>query len=61
MTRLGMHHLRTEHRSWDEPLPGADLGRRGLRHHARELADHDSPSAITELLIPTRKTQESGR
>lgn len=26
MTRLGMRHLRTEHRSWDEPLPGADQG-----------------------------------
>lgn len=26
MTRLGMHHLRTEHREWDEPLPGADQG-----------------------------------
>ena len=21
-----MRHLRTEHRSWDEPLPGADQG-----------------------------------
>ena len=26
MTRLRMHHLRTEHREWDEPLPGADQG-----------------------------------
>ncbi|MGI8456777.1 MAG: GNAT family N-acetyltransferase [Propionibacteriaceae bacterium] len=26
MTRLGMQHVRTEHRSWDEPLPGADKG-----------------------------------
>lgn len=26
MTRLGMRHLRTEHRAWDEPLPGADQG-----------------------------------
>jgi RimJ/RimL family protein N-acetyltransferase len=26
MTRLGMRHVRTEHRSWDDPLPGADQG-----------------------------------
>ncbi|WP_380167841.1 GNAT family N-acetyltransferase [Jannaschia sp. R86511] len=26
MTKLGMRHVRTEHRSWDEPLPGADQG-----------------------------------
>lgn len=26
MTRLGLSHLRTEHRLWDEPLPGADQG-----------------------------------
>jgi RimJ/RimL family protein N-acetyltransferase len=26
MTRVGMRHLRTEYRSWDEPLPGADQG-----------------------------------
>ena len=26
MTRLGMRHVRTDHRSWDEPLPGAELG-----------------------------------
>lgn len=26
MTKLGMRHLRTDHRSWDEPLPGAEQG-----------------------------------
>lgn len=26
MTTLGMRHLRTEHRSWDHPLPGAEQG-----------------------------------
>lgn len=26
MTKLGMRHLRTEHRTWDEPLAGADQG-----------------------------------
>ena len=26
MARLGMRHLRTEHRSWEESLPGADQG-----------------------------------
>ncbi len=26
MTRLGMRHRRTEYRSWDDPLPGADQG-----------------------------------
>lgn len=26
MAGLGMRHLRTEHRAWDEPLPGADQG-----------------------------------
>jgi len=26
MTRLGMRHVRTDHRSWDHPLPGADQG-----------------------------------
>jgi RimJ/RimL family protein N-acetyltransferase len=26
MARLGMRHLRTDHRQWDEPLPGADQG-----------------------------------
>jgi RimJ/RimL family protein N-acetyltransferase len=26
MARLGMRHVRTDHRSWDEPLPGAEHG-----------------------------------
>ncbi|MGR7024696.1 GNAT family N-acetyltransferase [Geodermatophilus sp. URMC 62] len=26
MARLGMHHLRTDHRSWPDPLPGAEQG-----------------------------------
>lgn len=26
MTKLGMRHLRTDHREWDEPLPGAEEG-----------------------------------
>lgn len=26
MTKLGMRHLRTDHRSWKEPLPGAEQG-----------------------------------
>ena len=26
MTRLGMRHVRTDHRSWDDPLPGAEHG-----------------------------------
>ncbi len=26
MTKLGMRHVRTDHRSWDHPLPGAELG-----------------------------------
>ena len=26
MTKLGMRHLRTEHRAWQDPLPGTDQG-----------------------------------
>lgn len=26
MRRLGMHEVRVEHREWEEPLPGAELG-----------------------------------
>lgn len=26
MARLGMRHVRTDHRVWDDPLPGAELG-----------------------------------
>ena len=26
MIRLGMRHVRTEHREWDDPLPGTDQG-----------------------------------
>ncbi len=26
MTKLGMRHVRTEHREWADPLPGADQG-----------------------------------
>lgn len=26
MEKLGMRHVRTEHRTWDQPLPGADEG-----------------------------------
>lgn len=26
MAKLGMRHLRPEHRSWEEPLPGAEQG-----------------------------------
>ena len=26
MTKLGMRHVRTDHRSWDEPLSGAEQG-----------------------------------
>lgn len=26
MARLGMHHVRTEHREWDDPLPGTEEG-----------------------------------
>ena len=26
MTRLGMRHVRTDHRRWDDPLPGAEQG-----------------------------------
>jgi RimJ/RimL family protein N-acetyltransferase len=26
MARLGMRHVRTEHRTWSEPLPGAEHG-----------------------------------
>ena len=26
MGKLGMRHVQTEHRSWDEPLPGAEQG-----------------------------------
>jgi RimJ/RimL family protein N-acetyltransferase len=26
MTKLGMRHVRTDHRSWDDPLPGAEQG-----------------------------------
>jgi len=26
MEKLGMRHVRTEHRTWDDPLPGADQG-----------------------------------
>jgi RimJ/RimL family protein N-acetyltransferase len=26
LERLGLRHLRTEVRTWDDPLPGAELG-----------------------------------
>lgn len=26
MTKLGMRHVRTDHRHWDDPLPGAEQG-----------------------------------
>jgi RimJ/RimL family protein N-acetyltransferase len=26
LQRLGFRHVRTDHRQWDDPLPGADLG-----------------------------------
>ena len=26
MTKLGMRHVRTDHRSWEDPLPGAEQG-----------------------------------
>jgi hypothetical protein len=26
MRSIGMRHVRTEHREWDEPLPGSDGG-----------------------------------
>jgi RimJ/RimL family protein N-acetyltransferase len=26
MTKLGMRHVRTDHRTWDHPLPGAEQG-----------------------------------
>jgi RimJ/RimL family protein N-acetyltransferase len=26
MRKLGMRHVRTDHRSWDDPLPGAEQG-----------------------------------
>ena len=26
MAKLGMRHVRTDHRSWDDPLPGAEQG-----------------------------------
>ena len=26
MTKLGMRHVRTDHRTWDDPLPGAEQG-----------------------------------
>ena len=26
MSKLGMRHIRTDHREWDSPLPGADQG-----------------------------------
>ena len=26
MTKLGMRHVRTDHRQWDDPLPGAEHG-----------------------------------
>lgn len=26
MTKLGMRHLRTDHRAWDDPLPGGGAG-----------------------------------
>lgn len=26
MTKLGMRHLRIDHRLWEEPLPGAEQG-----------------------------------
>ena len=26
MTKLGMRHVRTDHRQWDDPLPGSEQG-----------------------------------
>ena len=26
MIKLGMRHIRTDHRHWDDPLPGSDQG-----------------------------------
>lgn len=33
MTKLGMRHLRTDQRLWEDPLPGAEHGRSCLRDH----------------------------
>ncbi len=38
MRRLGMRHTRTEVRSWDEPLPDADLGEVGYEFTREEWA-----------------------
>ena len=34
MAKLGMRHVRTEVRQWDEPLPGAERGEVRYRGHA---------------------------
>lgn len=26
MEKLGMRHVKTDHRAWDDPLPGAEQG-----------------------------------
>lgn len=26
MSKLGMRHVRTDHRQWDDPLPGTEQG-----------------------------------
>ncbi len=49
MTRLGMHHLRTEHREWDEPLPGADQGEVVYGITRASWVTKNSPSAIRGL------------
>ncbi|WP_157719820.1 hypothetical protein [Microlunatus sagamiharensis] len=58
MEKLGMRHVRTEHRTWDDPLPGADQGEvvyeidaEGWRAGARSRgydADHDDPGIIRQ-------------
>jgi RimJ/RimL family protein N-acetyltransferase len=50
MRKLGMRHLRTESRQWDEPLPGSDLGEVTYELTAEDWAD--SPAPIGSRTLP---------
>lgn len=63
MTRLGLRHLRTEHRSWETPLPGAEQGEviyaitreEWLSRTARRRASPEAPA------VDVASTREASR
>ena len=51
MTNLGMRHVRTDHRRWDDPLPGAEQGEVIYELTRSESTDAHRHSALEGLLV----------